>query len=144
MHSYGRLIARYQVITDLSEVASPENSTPTTGRITCTQGVWYCSKTDNIDEANRIPLNTNKTVHQTIEPDPHGNHSMLVISEKPIQHASNMRFMHCKHFKFTNKHTMFVVLDGRSEYKCLCIGNDNIRSVVIINSIPLLIKLNPF
>ena len=130
MHSYGRLISKYQVITDLSEIAPPESSTSSTGRITCTQGVWFRSKTGNIDEANRIPPNTNKNVHQTIEPDPHGNHSMLVISEKPIQDTSNMRFMYCKHFQFTNKHTVFVILRGRSEYKCLCIGSDNIRSAV--------------
>jgi hypothetical protein len=82
MHSYGRLIADQQVITELSEIAPPENSTSSTGRITCTQGVWYRweSLVFNISE------NTSDIVHQIKTRE----NSTLVVTDKWRQYTNHI------------------------------------------------------
>ena len=80
MHSYGRLIADGQVITELSEIAPPENSTSSTGRITCSHGVWYW--TDGL--AFNISENTSDKVHQIKTRE----NSTLVVTDKWRLHTN--------------------------------------------------------
>ena len=84
VHSYGRLIASEQVITDLSEIAPPDNTASSSGRVTCVGGVWYWNMSeDSQTNSKSNPLAwhqlltwENKTVHQIL-----GEDSTLVVTE---------------------------------------------------------------
>ena len=84
VHSYGRLIASEQVITDLSEIAPPDNTTSNSGRVTCVRGVWHwnmgedsqTNSKSNPFALHQIATLENKSVHQIL-----GEDSTLVVTE---------------------------------------------------------------
>ena len=94
VHSYGRLIANGQVIMELSEIAPPENSTSSTGRITCTQGVWYWNNRKY--NATVTDMNTSKTVYQDRS---QGKASTLVVTRAWGKYANNI--VYCNTTKTT-------------------------------------------
>ena len=85
VHSYGRLIANGQVITDLTEIAPPDNTTSSSGRVTCVRGVWYWNvskdsrknSAPNPSTLYQITTREFMSVYQIL-----GENSTLVVTER--------------------------------------------------------------
>ena len=108
VHSYGRLVANGQVITDLTEIAPPDNTISRNGRVTCVRGVWYWNtskdtqknSTSNPSTLQQITTWGNMSVYQIL-----GENSTLVVTESwnvsnNIAYCSRKDTPDCRHYVF--------------------------------------------